>query len=215
MDPAHIAELLAPFLQSPPGLPALLTGAQLEQVSAYLDLLLRWNARINLTAVRDAESMVTRHFGESLFAARLLLAPESRCNAIDLGSGAGFPGLPLKIWAPSIHLTLVEAHHKKAAFLREVTRALTLTDVDVLAVRAETLLATPPHPDVVTFRAVERFASILPTAAGFAAPTGRLAILIGASQADSLSSLTPNLDWLPPIAIPQSQSRVLSIGVHR
>jgi 16S rRNA (guanine527-N7)-methyltransferase len=67
VDPRCIAELLAPFLQSPPGPPAALNGGQLEQVSAYLDLLLRWNARINLTAVRDPESIVTRHFGESFF----------------------------------------------------------------------------------------------------------------------------------------------------
>ena len=70
MDPRRIAELLAPFLQSPPGPPAALNGAQLEQVLAYLDLLLRWNARINLTAVRDSGSIVTRHFGESLFRER-------------------------------------------------------------------------------------------------------------------------------------------------
>jgi len=212
MDLARIAALLAPFLDGA------LPDAQLHHILMYIDLLGRWNTRVNLTAIRDPEEIVTRHFGESLFLARHLFPESSAASGtlvLDIGSGAGFPGLPLKIWAPSIHLTLVEAHHKKAAFLREVTRALTLTDVDVLAVRAETLLATPPHPDVVTLRAVERFASILPTAAGFAAPTGRLAILIGASQADSLSSLTPNLDWLPPIAIPQSQSRVLSIGVHR
>jgi len=62
VDPRRIADLLAPFLQSPPGPPAALTGAQLEQVSAYLDLLLRWNARISLTAVRDPESISTRYF---------------------------------------------------------------------------------------------------------------------------------------------------------
>ncbi len=218
MDSARIAELLDPFL-GPPDDRRLTTG-DLDQISTYIDLLLRWNARINLTAIRDPEQIVSRHFGESFFLARHLFprverillsssapghdappppavptnasaakrrktiaqgvspglepdsgqAPEGRKKApsgeletaapsigqslttghqplptvVDLGSGAGFPALPLKIWAPEIHLTLVESNHKKAAFLREVIRALTLTNVDVIAARAETLLPSRP-----------------------------------------------------------------------
>ena len=101
MDAAHIAALLTPFLDgAPPPQPA--------AFAAYLELLLRWNARMNLTAVRDAESIVTRHFGESLFAAARLFpggqAPAG-CRLLDIGSGAGFPGLPMKLWAPSLALT--------------------------------------------------------------------------------------------------------------
>jgi len=154
MDPARICSLLDPFLDRP------LTSDQLEQTSIYIDLLLRWNSRINLTAIRDPDEIVARHFGESFFLARHVFpdpavgAPRTTdhrplATVVDLGSGAGFPGLPVKIWAPGIHLTLVESNHKKAAFLREVVRALTLMNVDVIAERAEFLadrLAENPPP---------------------------------------------------------------------
>ena len=153
MDAARIAELLQPFLTAP----AQLSAAQLNNISTYIDILLRWNARINLTAVRDPEQIVTRHFGESLFAARHLFPADdgrpTTDNCVDVGSGAGFPGLPLKLWAPAIHLTLVESNHKKATFLREVVRSLTLTNVNVFAGRAADFPAPrearsfwpPPH----------------------------------------------------------------------
>ena len=212
----------------------------LQQISTYIDLLLRWNSRINLTAIRDAEAIVTRHFGESLFLARHLFPMERRApspvpdrnveerllsdssssspsagevRVLDIGSGAGFPGLPLKIWAPDINLTLVESNHKKAAFLRVVIRALTLTNVNVITARAETLPGNVPPADVVTLRAVERFDAVLPITARLLAPTGRLALLIGSSQLPDLACLLPNLRWSAPISVPQSLSRVLSIGV--
>src|ERR1700690_3370103 len=122
MKPARIATLLEPFFE--PSLEQSLAPAQLDQISTYIDLLLRWNARINLTAIRKEEEIVPRHFAESLFMARPLFAsistnPEGApliahfamsgtIHALDIGSGAGFPGLPLKIWAPHIHLTLIE-----------------------------------------------------------------------------------------------------------
>ncbi len=121
----------------------------------------------------------------------------------------------MKIWAPTLSLTLVESNHKKASFLREVIRALTLTDVDVITVRAETLISTHSPPDVVTLRGVERFSAILPTAGNLVAPTGRLALLISSAQLPDLATLLPNLRWLAPIPIPQSNSRVLSISVPR
>ncbi|MBI1739571.1 MAG: 16S rRNA (guanine(527)-N(7))-methyltransferase RsmG [Candidatus Koribacter versatilis] len=221
MDSARIAALLHPFLERT------LPEVPLRQISTYIDLLLRWNARINLTAVRHPDEIVTRHFGESLFLARHLFpgekhvgtaapgCPAERSSAavLDIGSGAGFPGLPLKIWAPAISLTLVESNHKKAAFLREVIRALTLTDVNVITARAETLPGALPPADVVTLRAVERFDSILPVALRLLAPTGRLALLIGSAQLPTLATLAHTLRWQPPIPIPQSHSRVLSISV--
>jgi len=211
VDPVRIAELLAPFLQSPPGPPASLNGAQLEQVSAYLDLLLRWNARINLTAVRDPEGMVTRHFGESFFAARQLVAAESRLGALDLGSGAGFPGLPLKIFAPALALTLIESSQKKAAFLKELVRTLALTGVDVFVGRAE---AFPATADLVTLRAVERYERALGMAAHLVSSGGRLALLIGSTQGARTPQLLPAFVWPAPIAIPQASARVLLVGTN-
>ncbi len=204
MQPARIAELLRPFLSDRchsesgrrrGGEPAVvLSSAQLDHISTYIDILLRWNSRINLTAIRDPEEIVARHFGESFFVARHLfptgsdlrispeqapaspeehreghdlsragkelkkdgaLAPEvNNVRLADLGSGAGFPGIPIKIWAPEITLTLIESNHKKATFLREVVRALILTNVDIQNARAENVSTTF---DVVTLRAVERF----------------------------------------------------------
>ena len=215
MDTAHISALLEPFLEQP------LAPSQLDQISTYIDLLNRWNARINLTAIRQEEEIITRHFGESFFLARHLFPATTACGAvgaprvIDIGSGAGFPALPLKIWAPRIHLTLVESNHKKAAFLREVARALTFTDINVISDRAEAISArpNPPLAEVVTLRAVENFERILPQAQAFFAPNGSLALLIGAAQLPLLATLT-TLKWHPPISVPKSHSRVLSISVR-
>jgi 16S rRNA (guanine527-N7)-methyltransferase len=261
MHPARIAELLDPFLRAPKGTseqsPQALSMAQLQHISTYIDILIRWNARINLTAIRDEEDIVTRHFGESLFAARHLfpsaprvptaalaveakrsegtsgyskvanprssvtastptvpdaqrLAPDAHFSVADLGSGAGFPGLPIKIWASQISLTLIESNHKKAAFLSEVTRALTLTNVDIQNARAESL--APATFNLVTLRAVERFESILPTAASLLAPAGRLALLIGSAQQPQAQASLPTLVWSHPIAVPNSRSRILLIA---
>jgi|SRR5271165_2975053 len=217
MDTARIAALLVPFLGRP------LPAAALEQISIYIDLLVRWNARINLTAIRNPDEIVTRHFGESLFLARQLFlepkpayagADSPAIRVLDIGSGAGFPGLPLKIWAPEIRLTLIESNHKKAAFLREVVRTFTLMDVDVISERAETLAATPAAStaDVVTLRAVERFATIIPITVRLLAPAGRLALLIGSGQTAALARLAPTLDWAPPVDVPGSNATVVSIG---
>ena len=220
MDTARIAELLQPFLE--PSLPQSL----LDQISTYIDLLLRWNARINLTAIRDPEEIVTRHFGESFFLARHLF-PKSGTDrrplttdhrpphVLDIGSGAGFPAVPLKLWAPHIHLTLIESNNKKATFLREVARALTLTNINVITDRAEALAARPdfPRTEVVTLRAVEHFEAILPQAVTLLAPRATLALLIGAAQLPRLTAAT-TMKWHSPIPIPQSRTRVLSIGIH-
>jgi 16S rRNA (guanine527-N7)-methyltransferase len=242
MHPARIAELLQPFFAGGAAVsgestrpdnchceaakageePAVLSQAQLQSISTYIDILIRWNARINLTAIRDPEHIVPRHFGESLFAARHLFSCSPSASAVspvvkavdpprvaDVGSGAGFPGLPLKLWASHISLTLIESNHKKATFLREVTRALTLTNVNIQTVRAESLHAIF---NVVTLRAVERFETILPTAASLVSPGGRLALLIGSEQVSQAGTLLPSLHWRSPVPIPLSQSRIVAIG---
>ncbi len=213
MDATRIAELLQPFL-NPTGQSesAVLDPAQLQHISTYIDLLLRWNARINLTAIRQPEEIVTRHFGESLFAARHLFPEESSAltHVIDIGSGAGFPGLPIKIWAPHVHLTLIESTQKKATFLREAIRTLTLTDVNVFPDRAEDYAS---HAETVTLRAVEHFKTILPIAANLVVPAGRLALLIGETQLAHARDLTPGFTWSPPIRVPLSSSRILAIAV--
>ncbi|MCU1301345.1 MAG: rRNA m(7)G-527 methyltransferase [Candidatus Sulfotelmatobacter sp.] len=227
MEPALIAKLLQPFLRDAGEQQPFAHDALYHHISTYIDILLHWNARINLTAVRDPEEIVTRHFGESLFAARHLFpgaasaektSPAgSKCQPLmsnarvaDLGSGAGFPGIPIKLWAPHIALTLVESNHKKATFLREVTRTLTLTDVDITHARAETLPLS--SFDVVTLRAVERLVDVLATAVAVLVPAGRLALLISSSQLNAVHRTIPSFEFDDPIPVPASESRVLLIG---
>ena len=261
MDAARIAELLHPFLGRAGG--QQLTPKDLERISMYIDILVRWNSRVNLTAIREPEEIVTRHFGESLLAASYLFArgagpaergsiagtsgprsastddpgsdpgtaarqretspnqrlpsalggshqtptADGRIRVADVGSGAGFPGVPLKLWAPSIQLTLIESNQKKSVFLREIVRSLTLTDVEIQTARAETL--PPASFDVVTLRAAERFATVLPVADALARPGGRLALLIGSAQVEPARSLVRDRQWLPPLPVPHSRSRVL------
>lgn len=182
LDAARITELLRPFLEDTP--PQLA-----EQLHTYLDLLLRWNARTNLTAVRDPEQIVTRHFGESLFAARVLHdagALSGTPTLSDIGSGAGFPGIPIKLFAPEVHLMLIESQNKKATFLREVIRALRLTDAEVFCGRAQTW---GKQAQVIAMRAVEEFDQVLYAASQIIAPRGTLCLLIGSEQVDTARTI--------------------------
>jgi 16S rRNA (guanine527-N7)-methyltransferase len=210
MDTNRIAELLQPFLVRPGNKqPLRLADQQLSSISTYVDLLLRWSARINLTAVRGEQNIVTRHFGESLFAARIAMS-HNPTHLADVGSGAGFPGLPIKIFAPHLHVTLIESTYKKATFLREVIRALRLTEVDVFAKRAEDFpLASA---DMVTLRAVERFESVLPVAAALVAPGGRVLLLIGRDQIPRAT--IPHFTWDQPVQVPCSTNRVVLLGTR-
>lgn len=234
MDDARIAELLTPFLgESPqrrhhegsasPSKAVVLTPSQIRNISTYIDLLVKWNAHINLTAVRTPEEIVTRHFGESIFAARHLFPeerstgidpssrpPASAPHVIDLGSGAGFPGLPIKIWAIRVHLTLIEANQKKGTFLREAIRSLKLTGADVFSGRAEVFPG--PKAALVTLRAVERLELILPVAARLVGSDGRMAILVGEAQVRGIREMLPGLQWAEPARLPLSTNRVLIIG---
>jgi 16S rRNA (guanine527-N7)-methyltransferase len=210
MDSDLISKLLQPFVTSP------LSEAQLRDISTYIDVLLRWNQKLNLTAVRDPEQIVTRHFGESIFAAGHLFAQapsESSPHLVDVGSGAGFPGIPMKLCFPFLRVELVESHQKKATFLREIIRQLGLTGIDVFAGRAETI--QDRIFDVVTLRAVERFDDVLPVAAKLLNREGRLALLVGEGQISAAATLLPSFRWQDPVRIPISASRVLLIGRDR
>jgi 16S rRNA (guanine527-N7)-methyltransferase len=183
MEAEALRGLLAPFIPI-----AELDDPLLASIRIHLDLLIRWNQHMNLTALRAPEEMVLRHFGESLYAARQLFPRDSQQDVFDLGSGAGFPGLPMKYWAPQLQLTLIEGHGKKATFLREVGRALNLPGVNVLNARAESLAQ---RASLVTMRAVEKFDQALVAASRLLAPGGRLVILIGDSQRERALALLP------------------------
>jgi 16S rRNA (guanine527-N7)-methyltransferase len=201
VDTAVIRRLLEPFAD--------LDEQRLFLISKYIDLLLKWNARINLTAVRVPEEMVQRHFGESLFAARRLLSGGMAQHAVDVGSGAGFPGVPIALLAPSLRVTLVESSQKKATFLRELIRTLDLKNVEVFNDRAERYAHVA---DLVTMRAVETFDKALGVAARLVQSRGRIALMIGSTQVLEARGLLPTMEWEEPIAVPGGHSRILLVG---
>lgn len=128
----------------------------------------------------------------------------------DVGSGAGFPGIPIKLWAPQTRLTLIESQNKKATFLREAIRTLQLHETAVFCGRAEEWDQTA---DIITLRAVEKFESVLPIAASLVAPRGRLCLLLGAKQIPAAKKLLGDAWHYPtPSAIPQSEGRVVAVA---
>jgi 16S rRNA (guanine527-N7)-methyltransferase len=178
MDQATVRRLLEPFGLS-------LSGDQIGQLIAYLELLLRWNKKINLTAIRDAPSCVRRHFGESLY---LGCWAELRGRLLDIGSGAGFPGLCLKIIFPDLSVTLLEPVAKKRAFLKEVARVCGMDLVEVRRERLEDFVAAPSPPvyDAATARAVGHLEELVPLAARCLKPGGALFLWLSPRQARSI-----------------------------
>lgn len=158
-----------------------LSDVLISQVSVYLDLLIRWNARVSLTAIRRPEEMVERHFGESFFTAGHL---STRLNAgtelLDFGSGPGFPGLPIQMLLPGVRVTVAESQARKVAFLREVIRTLGLS-AEVWPRRVEEMPAERKF-DGVTMRAVEKMAATVEQAATRVCEGGWLAALVGSGM---------------------------------
>jgi 16S rRNA (guanine527-N7)-methyltransferase len=201
---ANVRDLLAPF-----GLE--LTSDQLQQLLVYLDLLLRWNRRINLTAVRSPEECVTRHFAESLYVVRWV---ELRGSLLDIGSGAGFPGLALKLAASSLQEVLLEPSAKKRAFLKEVARACRMEDIEVRGDRLEGFALTSQAGafGTVTCRAVGHLDELLPLAERCLEPGGRLCLWLGAAGWSGLATPLPSISWRAPIPVPHSRRRAILIG---
>lgn len=200
MEASRLRELLAPYLP-----PDAVDDTLASRLQAHLDLLLRWNQHMNLTGLRTEDEIVARHFGEALFAASQLFSRDATGTLFDLGSGAGFPGLPIKFWAPALEVTLIEGHGKKATFLREVLRAVNLPGLSVLNARAETVKL---QAATVTLRAVEKFDAVLPLAYRLLSQGGELALLIGEAQHErALAMLPPGDSSIVPL--PCSESRIL------
>jgi 16S rRNA (guanine527-N7)-methyltransferase len=188
-----LISLLKPYLSSTETVP----DALYAQLSAYLDLLLKWNSRTNLTAIRTPEEIVQRHFGESLFTGQHL-GPYS--TLLDFGSGAGFPGLPIAILRPDFCVTLAESQNKKATFLREAVRSLYLS-VEIWPARVETMPESRKF-DVVTLRAVDN----MPAAIAAASPRASHDLLL-LTVAPPL--LPATFFTHPSIPIPGAQSTTL------
>jgi 16S rRNA (guanine527-N7)-methyltransferase len=193
-------------LISEAGLPSL-NESESSQFSTYLELFLRWNERINLSAIRDAESILRRHFLESILCARAL--PPSISTLLDYGSGGGLPGIPIAILKPHIQTTLAESQNKKSAFLNEVVRTLNLK-ATVYSGRAEQLQA---RFDCVTLRAVDRMPEAVHTAAQLLNPRGSLVLMTTeADSADLRTAAGELFQWTTPHQLSGADQRILLIG---
>ncbi len=189
-----------------------LNDAQLIAFDRYCQELIAWNQRLNLTRIVDPDEIALKHFLDSLSVAPLLPLGSGSLALIDVGSGAGFPGLPLKIALPQLRLTLLEATGKKTRFLRQLLDLLQLKDVTVLTARAEEAGRLPAHRqqyDVAVARAV----AALPVLAEYTLPLVKVGGLVIAQKgqspqaevkaaANAVGILGGKVDEIVPVAVP-------------
>jgi 16S rRNA (guanine527-N7)-methyltransferase len=150
------------------------SNLRVSRIQLYLDLLVKWNRKINLTAERDPEEILTRHVFDSLQYSRGL-QPDFR--VMDIGSGAGFPGIPLKIIFPEMALVMVESQRKRCSFLEVAVREIGLDGATVINVRAEDIPAQQEGKfSAVVFRAVSGLNPCLALGERFVASGGRLVV---------------------------------------
>ncbi len=186
-----------------------LNEAAISRLSAYVSLILSWNSRVNLTAIRDEGGMIARHIIESIVVSETL--PRRIRTLLDFGSGAGLPGIPIAICRPEIDVTLAESQNKKAAFLMEAVRVLGL-NAKVHSGRAEELKV---QFDCVSLRAVDKMAAAVSSAARLVAPGGWLALMTTAADADRLKAAAgAGFAWKEPRGLAGGASRVLLLGLR-
>jgi 16S rRNA (guanine527-N7)-methyltransferase len=190
------------------GLQSLPDGAN-ERFRLYLELLLLWNQKIALTAVRTPEEIIKRHFVECAFVAQHL--PLEIGTLLDFGSGAGFPGIPIAICRPEIKVTLAESQQKKAAFLEEAVRVLRISS-EVFGRRVETMPETRGF-DAVALRAVDKMQRALSVARPRAS---KFLVLITTEQARKIhESLGKDFVWQEPVPLPYGIQSILLLGVRQ
>jgi|SRR5579863_9053027 len=185
------------------------TDEQIEQIQRYMALLLKWNDAMNLTAIRDPLEILYRHFCESMFGASLI--PVGGGRLADVGSGGGFPGLPLKIARPELNVCLIDSNVKKATFLAEAVRELALPHTRVLVSRYEELSEEIAPLDIACSRALGEFAGFLAWAASAKIGVRAVMLWIGGRDLDEARS-SKEWIWSEPVAIPQSLRRFILVG---
>jgi 16S rRNA (guanine527-N7)-methyltransferase len=199
---ARISKALEPYGIVPP-------IRVVEQIKAYIELLLKWNRSVSLTTITDVDEILRFHFGESLFALSML--PVEKSRLADVGSGAGFPGIPLAMSRSSLEVTLIEPNTKKFAFLNEVIRSLEIHNVEAFRGR----MADFQHPvgrlDVVTARALGQFDDLLGWARTQLTPLGTLILWVGDEDARKLAA-DLRFKWGMPRRIPGAERRSILLG---
>jgi 16S rRNA (guanine527-N7)-methyltransferase len=185
------------------------TPALCLTIQEYISILLRWNEKIALTTITDPLGIVRFHIGESMFAASAVPIKEGRLA--DVGAGAGFPGVPLKLLLPSLDLVLIESNAKKASFLSECIRELDLSGVEVYRGRFEDISSADYRFDFVTARALGGYSDLITWSQRQLNPGGAVVLWIGERDAMEIRK-APSLNWRCNIPILGSHRRVLLIG---
>jgi 16S rRNA (guanine527-N7)-methyltransferase len=202
LSDSQIQTALSPYGTSP-------NPSQCDAIRTYIDLLLRWNSRISLTTVTDPDEILRFHIGESISA--ISTVPIEKGRLADVGSGAGFPGVPLTLFLPNLDVTLIESNAKKATFLSEVQRQLNLPRVRVFRGRAEEFLTQGAKFDYVTARAVGKYEELLLWSAKALNPGGKVILWLGDKDASEVST-HPGWNWRSPQKIVGSEKRFLLVG---
>ena len=185
---------------------------QVLQIQQYMEILLTWNEKVNLTAIRDPLEILYRHFCESMYAAEAI--PLKNGRLADVGSGGGFPGLPLKILRPDLQVFLVESNIKKVTFLAEVIRELELTSAQVLARRYEELGVEVAPLDYVCSRALGEYPVFLDWARSQQIAAKQVILWIGSRDLEEIQKIR-TWDWSEPIEVPHSLRRLLLVGTKK
>lgn len=195
-----------------------LTAAQYDAFETYYRELMAWNARVNLTTITERDAVFVKHFLDSLSVAPFVRAAH---RVLDLGSGAGFPGLPLKLALPTLSMTLLEATGKKAAFLRHLIAQLDLRDISVAQARAEDAAHSPAqraHYDVVVARAVAPLVTLLEYALPFVRQGGIFIAQKGVAVDEEIRAATyaravlgGHVRAIAPVQLPGLEQRHLVI----
>jgi 16S rRNA (guanine(527)-N(7))-methyltransferase RsmG len=188
-----------------------LDDIQVQKIQRYTKILLAWNDKVNLTAIRDPLEILYRHFCESMYGAAAL--PVEKCRLADVGSGAGFPGLPLKIIRPDLDIFLIESNVKKATFMAEVIRELGLTDAKVLVSRYEELGEEVAPLDFVCSRALGDFARFLEWAGSPQISAKSVLLWLGSRDLEEVRAIS-GWQWDLPRPMPHSLQRLLIRGAR-
>ncbi len=178
-------------------------------IKTYIELLLKWNRSVSLTSVTKVGEILRFHFGESLFPLPML--PVEKSRLADVGSGAGFPGIPLAMARPALDVKLIEPSAKKFAFLNEVIRHLCLDNVTAVRGRTSDLPPSIGGFDVVTARAVGQFEELIGWTRAKISHPGKLILWVGADDAKHISKDT-RFEWSTPVRIPQADRRFILSG---
>jgi 16S rRNA (guanine527-N7)-methyltransferase len=190
-----------------------LSPRALEQFDAYLELLRKWNSKLNLTAIREAEAIIRRHFVECIQCAQVLPGLAAGSTLLDFGSGAGFPGIPIAICKPELRVTLAESQGKKASFLREAARSLGL-EAEVYDGRVEEMPAEKRF-ELVTLRAVDRMTEACQTALARLDRGGYIVLFATDLMEYRLKSNLPELTWKDSIQAANLDRGRILIGYGR